>query len=200
MKVSVVLAVLGVCSALPHQAYNSFPSQSYGVPHGGYYQPKWTGPLASSVPAGIGGKVIPLSDTYEVAAAKDAFFQAYHRQLASVARYGQSYHGAPVSHGHSGYHGGSFLGAGHGGLHGHGGSFLGGGHGGVHAHGGSYGHGVGYGHGGAPIYNGEVQDTPAVAAAKSQFYQLYNKQAAAAAAAPDIDAYGHHGHQKAHHY
>ncbi|XP_068223981.1 cuticle protein CP1499-like [Palaemon carinicauda] len=161
------------------------------VPPGGYYQPKWTGPLASSVPAGIGRKVIPVSDTYEVAAAKDAFFQAYYRQLASVTRSRQSF---MVPHGHGGFygHGGSFLGAGHGGA------FMGGGYRGGHAHGGSYGHGGVYG--GAPIYNCEVQDTPAVAAAKSQFYQLYNKQAAAAAAAPDIDAYRHHGHLKARHY
>ncbi|XP_064085119.1 uncharacterized protein LOC135200419 [Macrobrachium nipponense] len=58
-------------------------------------------------------------------------------------------------------------------------------------HGEGYGHGGGYGYGGAPLYDGIVVDTPAVAAAKAQFFRQYNRLAAKAAAAPDINAYGY---------
>ncbi|XP_068226266.1 cuticle protein CP1499-like [Palaemon carinicauda] len=182
MRTLVTLAVMGLCSALPHQAYTSFPSYSYG----GTYQPQYTGPLASSVPAGVDGKVIPVSDTYEVAAAKNAFFDAYQRQLAAIGgyrRYGAApvYHHAPV---HAVVHAPT--------------------HHVVHAPAQRVVHGPSYLP--APLYsvpstvvvaNGHVQDTPEVAAAKSQFFHLYNKQAAAAAAAPNDYAHHddyHHGH------
>ncbi|XP_047478387.1 uncharacterized protein LOC125031548 [Penaeus chinensis] len=86
MKTLVVLAVLGVCSASLQQAYN----------HGyNYVQPRYVGPLASTVPAGVDGTITPVSDTYEVAAARGAFFRAYQDQLATVnaLRYG-----APATH------------------------------------------------------------------------------------------------------
>ncbi|XP_068226285.1 cuticle protein CP1499-like isoform X2 [Palaemon carinicauda] len=192
MRTLVALAVMGLCSALPHQAYTSFPSYSYG----GTYQPKYTGPLASSVPAGVDGKVIPVSDTYEVAAAKNAFFDAYQRQLAAVGAYGRygatpAYHHAPV---HTVVHAPT--------------------HHVVHApthhvvhtpahhvvHAPSYHPAASYS---VPstvvVANGHVQDTPEVAAAKSQFFHLYNKQAAAAAAAPD-DYVHHDDYHHGHHY
>nr|XP_053635248.1 postacrosomal sheath WW domain-binding protein-like [Cherax quadricarinatus] len=81
MKTLVVLAVIGVCSG-GYQAYN--PGYGYDV------QPKYVGPVASVIPAGVDGKIIPVSDTYEVAAAKDAFFKAYNDQLDVIKsrRYG----------------------------------------------------------------------------------------------------------------
>ncbi|MPC89549.1 Cuticle protein CP1876 [Portunus trituberculatus] len=48
-------------------------------------QPKWTGPLASKVPAGLPGSSAVLSDTAEVAAAKNAFFHTYSAQVAATA-------------------------------------------------------------------------------------------------------------------
>ncbi|XP_045618900.2 ataxin-2 homolog [Procambarus clarkii] len=47
--------------------------------------PKWTGPVAATVPAGVDGPVIPVSDTIEVAAAKAEFFKAYQAELAAIA-------------------------------------------------------------------------------------------------------------------
>ncbi|XP_037798456.1 uncharacterized protein LOC119593570 [Penaeus monodon] len=151
MKSLVVLAVLGVCSASTWQATYG----GYGV-YGAPYQRKWTGPVAATVPAGVDGTITPVSDTYEVAAARNAFFQAYNAQLAAVGayRYGTpAYHhatpavhvsvAAPATH-HSALT-----------------------------------------YGAAPV---PVGDTPAVAAAKADFFRLYNLQAAAAAAAPDHDA------------
>ncbi|XP_042874403.1 cuticle protein CP1499-like [Penaeus japonicus] len=167
MKTLVVLAVLGVCSASPRQAYN------YGYNYG---QPGYVGPVAATVPAGVDGTITPVSDTYEVAAARDAFFRAYQAQLAAVGalRYGTPaahyavptavHHSVPVVH-----------------------------HTAAAVH-----HGVPAGHyvgpvayqtalgGGVP---GPVRDTLEVSAAKAEFFRLYNLQAAAAAAAPD-----HHAH------
>ncbi|XP_063598279.1 prespore vesicle protein-like [Penaeus indicus] len=97
MRILVVLAVLGVCSASLQQAYN----------HGyNYVQPRYVGPLASTVPAGVDGTITPVSDTYEVAAARGAFFRAYQDQLATVnaLRYGAPathhavHHSAPAVH------------------------------------------------------------------------------------------------------
>ncbi|XP_063598280.1 cuticle protein CP1499-like [Penaeus indicus] len=156
MKTLVVLAVLGVCSASLQQAYN----------HGyNYVQPRYVGPLASTVPAGVDGTITPVSDTYEVAAARGAFFRAYQDQLATIAalRYGAPgthyavHHSAPAVH-HSfpaGYSASPV----------------------VHQAALSY---------GVP---GQVRDTPEVSAAKAEFFRLYNQQAAAAAAAPDYDAH-----------
>ncbi|ROT82492.1 cuticle protein BD2 [Penaeus vannamei] len=151
MKSLVILAVLGVCSASTWQANYG----GYGV-YGAPYQPKWTGPVAATVPAGVDGTITPVSDTYEVSAARNAFFKAYNAQLAAVGayRYGTpAYHhatpavhvsvAAPAAH-HSA---------------------------------------LTYGAAPAP-----VGDTPAVAAAKADFFRLYNLQAAAEAAAPDYDA------------
>ncbi|XP_037798137.1 cuticle protein CP1499-like [Penaeus monodon] len=151
MKSLVILAVLGMCSASTWQATYG----GYGV-YGAPYQRKWTGPVAATVPAGVDGTITPVSDTYEVAAARNAFFKAYNAQLAAVGayRYGTpAYHhatpavhvsvAAPAAH-HSA---------------------------------------LAYGAAPAP-----VGDTAAVAAAKADFFRLYNLQAAAAAAAPDHDA------------
>ena len=80
----VVLAVMVATTA--HQAYGiPVPGTlSHGTHAYGYGQAPYVGPLASSVPAGIGGKVIPVTDTYEVAAARDQFFRAYQNQLNTI--------------------------------------------------------------------------------------------------------------------
>ncbi|XP_045101510.1 uncharacterized protein LOC123498473 [Portunus trituberculatus] len=110
MKTLVVLAVMVATTA--HQAYGiPVPGiPSHGTHAYGYGQAPYVGPLASSVPAGIGGKVIPVSDTYEVAAARDQFFRAYQDQLNTIYAiranrpayhntygYGHGHH-APVVH------------------------------------------------------------------------------------------------------
>ncbi|XP_066942154.1 uncharacterized protein [Macrobrachium rosenbergii] len=87
MRTLVTLAVMGLCSALPYQAfYNAFPSYSYG----GTYQPTYAGPSVSSVPAGVyNGHVFPVSDTYEATAARQALLDAYQRQQAAVGAFGR---------------------------------------------------------------------------------------------------------------
>ncbi|XP_045618898.2 cuticle protein CP1499-like [Procambarus clarkii] len=165
MRSLVVLAVIGVCSA-GYQAYNP-GYQAYNPGFGYGVQPKYVGPVAATIPAGIGGKVIPVSDTYEVAAAKDDFYKAYDKQLKTLdiirsSRYGTPGYApalpvykAPVA------------------------PFF--------ASTGSYGAPIGsYGYHGPPT---QVHDTPEVVAAKAEFFKLYNKQAAAAAAAPDLYTY-----------
>ncbi|KAK3887507.1 hypothetical protein Pcinc_008386 [Petrolisthes cinctipes] len=47
-------------------------------------QPRWTGPLASTVPAGLPGSVSQVSDTAEVAAAKQAFFNTFQQQVSAL--------------------------------------------------------------------------------------------------------------------
>ncbi|XP_071551560.1 cuticle protein CP1876-like [Panulirus ornatus] len=170
MRTLVMLAVMGVCSAT-YQPYN----HAYN-PHGAAapVQPKWTGPVAATVPAGVNGKVIPVSDTQEVAAARNAFFKVYKDQLSSLG--GQQQYGAPgythaapaVSHAAPAV---------------------------THAapsH--SYSspvytptHSYGAPAHGTPAYSatGPVGDTPEVAAAKAEFFRTFKQQAAAAAAAPD---------------
>ncbi|XP_037798138.1 cuticle protein CP1499-like [Penaeus monodon] len=150
MRALVILAVLGVCSGYNWQATYG----GYGV-YGSPYQRKWTGPVAATVPAGVDGTLTQVSDTYEVAAARNAFFQAYNAQLAAVGgyRYGTPayHHATPAVHVS------------------------------VAAPAAQY-SALTYGAAPAP-----VGDTPAVAAAKAEFFRLYNLQAAAAAAAPDHD-------------
>ncbi|KAK7086735.1 hypothetical protein SK128_009545 [Halocaridina rubra] len=107
MRTLVVLAVVGMCSAVPFiqdtpevaaekarffQAFQAAqaaanPSQNL-IPHQAPNlvpaQTRWTGPLAATVPAGVNGAVVPVGDTAEVNAARQAFFNAYKAQLAST--------------------------------------------------------------------------------------------------------------------
>lgn len=147
---------MGVCSA-------SYQASNYGR-YGVYSQPRWTGPVAATVPAGVGGKIVQVPDTYEVSAARNEFFRAYNDQLSKISslRYGTPNYGRPYNHGgsvHTAVHAAparSYSAAGH--LY------------------------------GAPAPNfplAPVRDTPEVAAAKAQFFNIYAQQAAAAAAAPD---------------
>ena len=90
------------------QAY-SFPghgSYAYGSHAYRYGQPRYVGPLASNVD----GRITPVSDTYEVAAARDGFFRAYQNQLATIyairATHGYDpVHGGHDSHGNPVHHG-----------------------------------------------------------------------------------------------
>ncbi|ROT67711.1 calcified cuticle protein CP19.0 isoform A [Penaeus vannamei] len=126
--VAVFLAVLGVCSAGPFTGYTpevqaerarffqSFSAaQAAAAPQQAYYhhaaapqqalyhhaapvQPKWTGPVAATVPAGVDGTITPVSDTHEVAAARNAFNSAYQAQLRATVAVPQHsfHHAAPV--------------------------------------------------------------------------------------------------------
>ncbi|XP_063869642.1 cuticle protein CP1876-like [Scylla paramamosain] len=197
MRTLVALAVMVAIST--HQASSTltysnpgpaYGSHAHGTPthvtrfqgnaiHGshayGYGQPSYVGPLASSVPAGVGGKVIPVSDTYEVEAARGQFFRSYQDQLNTInairasrpARYGHGNYAPQPSYGSAGPV--------------------------------PVAHSVSaqavrvpystYGQASAPV---QVSDTAEVAAAKAEFFRLFNQQAAAAAAAPDDYAYNSH--------
>lgn len=158
-------------------AHQASASPGYGYGHGqgygyDYSQPRYVGPLASSIPAGVGGKIIPVSDTYEVAAARKQFSRAYKEQLNTIHAIRAHRYGSP-GYGHAAP---SYYGAA-------GPKYV------SHAvyspavHVPHAGYGTpSYGYAGAPA---QVRDTPEVAAAKADFFRLYNKQAAAAAAAPD---------------
>lgn len=69
----------------PVQAFAPAPHRFSHVAAAPAPQHKWTGPLASSVPAGLPGSAAHVAETPEVAAAKNAFFSTYHRQLAATA-------------------------------------------------------------------------------------------------------------------
>ncbi|XP_071551735.1 cuticle protein CP1876-like [Panulirus ornatus] len=60
--------------------YHAAPSQRYAQA-----QPKWTGPVAATIPAGLPGSASQVADTPEVAAAKHAFFSTYQQQAAAAA-------------------------------------------------------------------------------------------------------------------
>nr|XP_053635082.1 cuticle protein CP1876-like [Cherax quadricarinatus] len=119
MRTLVILAVLGVCSAVPsigdtpevaaekarffqafraaeasakphynahQQAHNTGHYNPHQYNHGKYnpghyHQPKWTGPVAATIPAGVDGTITPVSDTRDVSAARNAFFNAYQSHL-----------------------------------------------------------------------------------------------------------------------
>ncbi|XP_068226274.1 cuticle protein CP1876-like [Palaemon carinicauda] len=209
---------MGMWTALPQQAYATYPRYSYSS----HYQPRYTGPLASSVPAGVNGQVIPVSDTYEVTAARNAFFDAYQKQLAAVGAIG-SYNpavGAIGSYnpavGAIGSYNPLYQQTPYGGIPSPGQAIYNPGQTTYNPGQTIYNPGQSIYTSGQTIYNpgqaiyspgqaytttpfyaqtipatvvvanGHVQDTPEVAAAKAQFFALYNQQAALAAAAPDV--------------
>ncbi|XP_069999505.1 cuticle protein CP1499-like [Penaeus vannamei] len=111
MRVLVLLAVLGVCSAVPFiqdtpevqaekaRFFQSFraaqvaatPQQAIHRPPPSAHrpspaaQPQWYGPVAATVPAGVDGTITPVGDTHEVAAARTAFLNAYNAQVRATA-------------------------------------------------------------------------------------------------------------------
>ncbi|XP_063597327.1 cuticle protein CP1499-like [Penaeus indicus] len=102
MKSLVLLAVLGVCSAAPFigdtpevqaekarffQAFRA--AQAAAAPQQAFQtvvpvQAKWTGPVAATIPAGVDGTITPVGDTAEVAAARNAFLNAYNAQVRAT--------------------------------------------------------------------------------------------------------------------
>ncbi|XP_071551567.1 cuticle protein CP1499-like [Panulirus ornatus] len=121
MRALVVLAVLGVCSAVPfigdtpevaaekarffnayraaqaaaQPQYNYAPQQAYRPAP---VQPKWTGPVAATIPAGLPGSSSQVAETPEVINARNQFFNAYKAQVvATVPQTGSpiQYHAAP---------------------------------------------------------------------------------------------------------
>ncbi|XP_042867842.1 cuticle protein CP1499-like, partial [Penaeus japonicus] len=88
-------------AAAPQQAlyHHAAPQQTFYAP----VQPKWTGPVAATVPAGVDGTITPVSDTQEVSAARNAFLNAYNAQVRAtvgaapaVPSYTPTYHHAPA--------------------------------------------------------------------------------------------------------
>ncbi|KAF2356040.1 hypothetical protein FHG87_013197 [Trinorchestia longiramus] len=83
---------------------HSFNAPTHGAPRHFNALPsgpvKWTGPVAATVPAGVDGRVTPVSDTADVAAAKAAFLNTYNAALGATRPSGhnQFRHSAPVQH------------------------------------------------------------------------------------------------------
>lgn len=87
-----------MCSASPSQQayYNQGYNQGYNnQQYVGHVVAPYNGPVAATVPAGVDGTITPVSETYEVAAARNAFFQAYQAQLAAV---GGHRYASPAAH------------------------------------------------------------------------------------------------------
>ncbi|XP_066942158.1 cuticle protein CP1499-like [Macrobrachium rosenbergii] len=143
-----------------HQAYSN--QGHYQPHHQGQYQPKWTGPVAATVPAGVNGAITPVGDTADVNAARQAFFSAYQNQLAATAgapgHQSGQWQPAPAHHGGSQYQP----------------KWTGPVAATVPA--------------GLPGSSPNVADTPEVQAAKANFFQTFQRQAAAAA--PPAPAWG----------
>nr|ABB91679.1 calcified cuticle protein CP15.0 [Callinectes sapidus] len=97
MRALVVLAVLGACSALPvipddplvaaekAKFFAAYQAALPATPPKPADPPKWYGPLASSVPAGLPGSSPVVAPTAEVAAARNEFYSTYNAQVAAVA-------------------------------------------------------------------------------------------------------------------
>ncbi|XP_042867840.1 translation initiation factor IF-2-like [Penaeus japonicus] len=99
---SLVLLAAGVCSsrsfigdtpevqageARPFQAFRAAqaaatPQQAFQTVAPVQYQ--WTGPVAATIPAGVDGTITPVADTQEVAAARNAFLNAYNAQVRAT--------------------------------------------------------------------------------------------------------------------
>ncbi|KAK4317857.1 hypothetical protein Pmani_011096 [Petrolisthes manimaculis] len=67
-----------------HNFHHQQPTYTAHTPTHAPAQPRWTGPFASTVPAGLPGSVSQVSDTAEVAAAKNAFFNTFQQQVAAL--------------------------------------------------------------------------------------------------------------------
>ncbi|KAK3865795.1 hypothetical protein Pcinc_028615 [Petrolisthes cinctipes] len=160
MRTLVVLAVIGVCSA------------SYQAPN---VHPRYTGPVAATVPAGVDGQIVQVPDTHEVMAARNKFFTTYNQQLAKVNSHPTSpSYSAPAPSYHASAPAPSYP---------------------SHAPAPSYPtysgpSGPAYRAPGYPFNDQDeprpVGDTADVASAKASFSNSYNRKAAEAAAAPDV--------------
>ncbi|ROT80834.1 calcified cuticle protein CP19.0 isoform A [Penaeus vannamei] len=83
-----VRATAGAAPAVPSfaPAYSPAPAVRAAP-----VQPKWTGPVAATVPAGLPGSAPQVADTPEVAAAKQEFFNTFQRQAAAAAPPSRNY-------------------------------------------------------------------------------------------------------------
>ncbi|XP_064083952.1 uncharacterized protein LOC135199727 [Macrobrachium nipponense] len=88
MKTLVVLAVMGLCSALPRQAHDSSSSSSDRR----FSRQSYDGDLDQ--PAGAKGRINSVADPYDMAPALSNFLDAYKRQLA-VLSHATSYDPSP---------------------------------------------------------------------------------------------------------
>ncbi|XP_066941352.1 uncharacterized protein [Macrobrachium rosenbergii] len=89
----VVLAVFGVCLASAQftpeveaeraRFFEAFRAAKQAAASSKYTEP-YRGPFAATVPAGVDGRVTPVSDTAEVKAATDEFFRAYKAQVEAT--------------------------------------------------------------------------------------------------------------------
>ncbi|XP_042857811.1 cuticle protein CP1499-like [Penaeus japonicus] len=88
-----VRATVGAAPAVPSYTptHHHVPAVPHHAPAAPQYQPKWTGPVAATVPAGLPGSAPQVADTAEVAAAKQAFFNTYQRQAAAAAPPSRNY-------------------------------------------------------------------------------------------------------------
>ncbi|XP_064085108.1 adhesive plaque matrix protein-like [Macrobrachium nipponense] len=96
MRTLVVLAVFGVClvsaqftpevEAERARFFEAFRAAKQAASSSKYSepQPAYRGPFAASVPAGVDGRVTPVSDTAEVRTATDAFYRAYRAQVEAT--------------------------------------------------------------------------------------------------------------------
>ncbi|XP_064085114.1 cuticle protein CP1499-like isoform X1 [Macrobrachium nipponense] len=78
-------ATVGAAPAFPQAVPAHVPAHTFNAVHAAPAQPKWTGPVAATVPAGLPGSTSQVADTPEVQAAKAAFFQSFQRQVAAAA-------------------------------------------------------------------------------------------------------------------
>ncbi|XP_066942148.1 uncharacterized protein [Macrobrachium rosenbergii] len=93
MRTLVVLAVFGVCLASAQftpeveaeraRFFEAFRAAKQAAASSKYTEP-YRGPFAATVPAGVDGRVTPVSDTAEVKAATDEFFRAYKAQVEAT--------------------------------------------------------------------------------------------------------------------
>ncbi|KAK3887505.1 hypothetical protein Pcinc_008384 [Petrolisthes cinctipes] len=99
MRTLVILAVVGACVAVPFiqdapdvaaekarffEVFHAIEAAALPKPGQPRAPPKWYGPLASTVPASLPGSSPIVANTADVNAARDAFFNTYRAQLASV--------------------------------------------------------------------------------------------------------------------
>ncbi|KAK4317854.1 hypothetical protein Pmani_011093 [Petrolisthes manimaculis] len=99
MRTLIILAVVGACVAYPFiqdapdvaaektrffEVFRAIEAAAMPKPGQPRTPPKWYGPLASTVPAGLPGSTAIVANTADVNAARDEFFNTYRAQLASV--------------------------------------------------------------------------------------------------------------------
>lgn len=73
----------------------TFQQASRAQVHSAPQTPVWTGPLASTIPAGVQGSLMQVSDTPEVVAARRAFENTFQKQLRATVPQKFSAHHAP---------------------------------------------------------------------------------------------------------